>query len=197
MNDKLHPALAEHAMETELQLERERHRKTWRQLEQVRGLLGELREITSEYAWDVDLEARVDAALSQQAEPAEPAPAQDAREAREAVVVVGWLGGNGLHSEENEATGAPFPLMTVAQHERIVAALTRPAQTEQQPVAWGAFHFGGCRNGKLYTHCETEEQIESYIADLHRSNDSITLRKGPLYTAPIAQTAPQEERFEK
>lgn len=77
---------------------------------------------------------------------------------------------------------------------------TRPAQKvnkvdtpEQQPVAWGAFHFGGRRGGKLYTHCETEEQIESYIADLHRSNDSITLRKGPLYAAPIAQTAPDSD----
>ena len=40
--------------------------------ERLRGLLRELREITSEYAWDADLEARVDAALSQQAEPAEP-----------------------------------------------------------------------------------------------------------------------------
>lgn len=60
----------------------------------------------------------------------------------------------------------------------------------QKPVAWGAFHFGGSRSGKLYTHCETEQQIESYIADAHRGNDSITLRKGPLYAAPIAQAAP-------
>lgn len=36
--------------------------------ERLRGLLRELREITSEYAWDADLEARVDAALSQQTE---------------------------------------------------------------------------------------------------------------------------------
>ena len=41
----------------------------------------------------------------------------------EAVEVVGWLGGNGLHTERHDATGAPFPLMTVAQHERILAAL--------------------------------------------------------------------------
>ncbi len=69
-----------------------------------------------------------------------------------------------------------------------------PVQTEQQPVAWGAFHFGGSRSGKLYSHCETEQQIDSYIADVHRSNDSITLRKAPLYDAPIAQTAPQPEQ---
>jgi len=33
----------------------------------------------------------------------------------------------------NSSDDAFLPLMTVAQHERIVAALTRPAQTEQQP----------------------------------------------------------------
>lgn len=36
--------------------------------DRLRGLLRELREITIEYAWDADLEARVDAALSQQDE---------------------------------------------------------------------------------------------------------------------------------
>lgn len=119
MNDKLHPALAEHAMETELQLERERHRKTWRQLEQVRGLLGELREITSEYAWDVDLEARVDAALSQQADPVEPAPAQDEREAFK----------RALHSQR------VFKLSSATINAAEWAWFARPAQTEQQPVA--------------------------------------------------------------
>ncbi|MFF6541670.1 hypothetical protein ACET5F_08150 [Pseudomonas aeruginosa] len=54
-------------------------------------------------------------------------------------------------------------------------------------MAWGAFHFGGKRDGKLYTHCETEAQIEAYILDMHRSSDSLTLRKGPLYGAPVAQ----------
>lgn len=38
---------------------------------------------------------------------------------RESVNVVGWLGGNGLHAEERMASGAPFQLMTVAQHQRI------------------------------------------------------------------------------
>ena len=43
-------------------------------------------------------------------------------EALEVVNVVGWLGGNGLHTEESMASGAPFPIMTVAQHQRILAA---------------------------------------------------------------------------
>ena len=52
------------------------------------------------------------------------------------------------------------------------------------PVAWGAFHFGGSRNGKLYAQCDTKDQIEAYIAQIHQSNDSITLRSAPLYTQP-------------
>ncbi len=68
------------------------------------------------------------------------------------------------------------------------AALARVAELEkQEPVAWGAFHFGGKRDGKLYTHCETEAQIEAYILDMHRSSDSLTLRKGPLYAFSVAQ----------
>ncbi|MDY1279595.1 hypothetical protein ACM8AR_21515 [Pseudomonas aeruginosa] len=68
------------------------------------------------------------------------------------------------------------------------AALARVVELErQEPVAWGAFHFGGKRDGKLYTHCETEAQIEAYILDMHRSSDSLTLSKGPLYAAPVDQ----------
>lgn len=37
--------------------------------DRLRALLRELREITSAYAWDADLESRVDAALSRQPEP--------------------------------------------------------------------------------------------------------------------------------
>lgn len=61
---------------------------------------------------------------------------------------------------------------------------------KQEPVAWGAFHFGGKRDGKLYTQCETEAQIEAYILDMHRSSDSLTLRKGSLYTVPVVQAQP-------
>ncbi|EPB8016361.1 hypothetical protein ACRSCC_006114 [Pseudomonas aeruginosa] len=71
---------------------------------------------------------------------------------------------------------------------RVAALESKLAELEkQEPVAWGAFHFGGKRDGKLYTHCETEAQIEEYILDMHRSSDSLTLRKGPLYGAPVAQ----------
>lgn len=71
---------------------------------------------------------------------------------------------------------------------RVAALESKLAELEkQESVAWGAFHFGGKRDGKLYTHCETEAQIEAYILDMHRSSDSLTLRKGPLYGAPVAQ----------
>lgn len=128
----------------------------------------------------------------------EPAPAQDEREAFEVEIPSIVATFDGLYLIPVATLTSGEHLMTVAQHLRIEkqlrAAFARPAQTEQQPVAWGAFHFGGRRSGRLYTHCETEQQIESYIADLHRSNDSITLRKGPLYAAPIAQPAPQPEQ---
>ena len=68
----------------------------------------------------------------------------------------------------------------IREIEQVTAV--EPAQVV--PVAWGAFYFGGKRTGKLYSHCETEEQIKNYIANVHRSNDSVTLRAAPLYTAP-------------
>lgn len=102
-----------------------------------------------------------------------------------------------LRSERDAANARLHEVATAcatAEQQRD-AALARVAELEsklaelekQEPVAWGAFHFGGKRDGKLYTHCETEAQIEAYILDMHRSSDSLTLRKGPLYGAPVAQ----------
>ena len=58
---------------------------------------------------------------------------------------------------------------------------------KQEPVAWGAFYFGGKLNGKLYSQCATEAQIDKYIEDRHRSDDSNTFRKDALYTLPGAK----------
>lgn len=60
----------------------------------------------------------------------------------------------------------------------------------QEPVAWGAFYFGGKYRGQLYSHDSTEEKIDDYIAYVHRSNDSITLQKGPLFTNPVPAAKP-------
>ena len=60
----------------------------------------------------------------------------------------------------------------------------------QEPVAWGAFYFGGKLNGKRYAQCDTEAQIDKYILDRHRSDDSNTFRKAALYALPGAQPAP-------
>jgi hypothetical protein len=67
---------------------------------------------------------------------------------------------------------------------RAALAEHTPKQEVQEPVAWGAFYFGGNRNGKLYSHCDTQAQIEAYIANHHQSDDSNTFRAAPLYTAP-------------
>lgn len=120
------------------------------------------------------------------AEAAEPAPAQDEPMPDEVHQMAFEEGQPAENGDGYCFTAEEFDLFV----ERLLSRATRPARTGQQPVAWGAFHFGGSRSGKLYSHCETEQQIDSYIADVHRSNDSITLRKAPLYDAPIAQTAP-------
>lgn len=61
------------------------------------------------------------------------------------------------------------------------------AATEQEAVAWGAFYFGGKKHGQLYNHSDTRDQIEQYIIQVERSDDSISLTSGPLYTHPSAE----------
>lgn len=69
--------------------------------------------------------------------------------------------------------------MTVSQHERIVAALTRPAQTEQQPVG---YQFQD-REG-VWKQFMSQRHYEDTLAD-----GTWPIRA--IYAAPIAQTAPQ------
>ena len=74
-----------------------------------------------------------------------------------------------------------------ARGERDAMRARIEAMEKQEPVAWGAFYFGGKLNGKLYSHCDTEAQIDKYIEDRHRSDDSNTFRKAALYALPGAK----------
>ncbi|MBH4018265.1 hypothetical protein I5Q67_13985 [Pseudomonas aeruginosa] len=76
------------------------------------------------------------------------------------------------------------------------AALARVAELEtklaelekQEPAGWLAYHFGGKRQGTVYGGpCDTKEEIERYIQQVERSDDSITLQGKPFYAAPAAQ----------
>lgn len=75
--------------------------------------------------------------------------------------------------------------MTVAQHERIVAALTRPAQTEQQPYAWATEREGDPTFPRLH---KDEHQADHWV---QVCNVAPPIIKRPLYAAPNAQTAPR------
>jgi hypothetical protein len=125
--------------------------------------------------------------------PAEPAPAQDEREAPTVVAtaILGGLfhGGSGPELGEidievctsalekiqcetvNSSDDAFLPLMTVAQHERIVAALTRPAQTEQQPVpdaVWEALQRMIETTHQLGPHSREDAQLVARYRDRYR-----------------------------
>lgn len=71
-----------------------------------------------------------------------------------------------------------------------------PPAGAQQAVAWAAVHFGGKRNGKIYNTCDTREQIDAYIGQVHQSNDSITLTARPLVFADTAPAAAEGARDE-
>ena len=73
-----------------------------------------------------------------------------------------------------------LPLMPVAQHERIVAALTRPAQTEQQPVG---YQFQD-REG-VWKQFMSEQHYEDTLAD-----GTWPIRA--IYAAPILAAQPAE-----
>lgn len=72
-------------------------------------------------------------------------------------------------------------LMTVAQHLRIEkqlrAALTHPAQTEQQPVSWQFYQDGKWWNG------------DDRIKDHRKNTEAAGIQVRDLYPSPIAQTA--------
>lgn len=132
----------------------------------------------------------------------EPAPAQDEREA---VQVVGYHQPN--RNALEHADTVTFPelydaLMTVAQHERIVAALTRPAQTEQKPK-YGTYTTNPGES--LMGIANRELRSSDRWTDIRDLNAHTFPDMGPhdyypvgtvltMPAAPIAQTAPQPEK---
>ena len=220
MNDKLHPALAEHAMEAELQLERERHRKTWRQLEQVTGLLQRSLDYFTEPGMPEDLLQEYRTALSQQAEPigaakpdqliesapiglakpgslsvtplSEPAPAQDERSASGVTIEKDMFGTVHIKLGDFDYIQIQYqyPYTDNASQnvlaKRIVELLTRPAQTEQQPIRMPPSPYmpgvepesmTDYERGEAQGRCDIWEEVRSMNA------------------APIAQTE-QPEHFD-
>ena len=94
--------------------------------------------------------------------------------------------GEGLYAGPMPTDLSQAKRMVTQLRGRVVelsAQIAAASQAQAKPVAWGAFHFGGADDGKLYNHADTEAQIKSYIADVHQCSDSITLRAAPLYTA--------------
>lgn len=125
-------------LKDEVQQQREAHRKTWRQLEQVTGLL---RRWMGDEAQDNPHAIYVasEAALSQQTEPVEPAPAQDE------LLPCPFCGGepNLTHGDYVRDDLSPMPVVECKSCSAWVRVedwnrrATRPAQTEQQPEQSG------------------------------------------------------------
>lgn len=184
MNDKLHPALAEHAKERENEKLRGLLRTAWR-LMPDRDYHDEQMQ-AEQKAWEIET-AEV---LNAEAEPcarevlpsdvmgwryavlAEPAPAQDERS--------GYV-----YHQCNADTPEPEPYkLYVVCHQcgastaaTAAQALTRPAQTEQQPVGYvnprmiERMRAGEIGGTSLTPNCEVQERHTM-----------------PVYAAPVAQT---------
>ena len=103
----------------------------------------------------------------------------------EALRLADWLNQGGWPSYVPQEAAAELR----RQHARIaeLEAQIAAAQQAVQPVAWAAVYFAGPRMGKIYTTCDTEQQCNAYIAQVHQSNDSITLTAKPIYTHPTQQ----------
>ncbi len=157
--------------------------------ERLRGLLRELREITIEYAWDADLEARVDATLSQQAEPTDTytavematAAAQGFRDGQAAVEqataqdeqeVAAVLG---FYEGEREPRLLSWNVLPNGEHR----LYTRPAQTAPQ----GKFRMGDLVKkstgseweGRVVGRYSTEQTPEGYAVESSAHRNSVQI----------------------
>ncbi|MBU0564911.1 MAG: hypothetical protein KJ890_15585 [Gammaproteobacteria bacterium] len=90
--------------------------------------------------------------------------------------------------------------MTVAQHERIVAALARPAQTEQQPVLSNCLDLAEKMTVSVDVSTGDDDAFNRLfckVAGVQEESDGswtiLAVDPKPNFAAPIAQTAPQPE----
>jgi len=136
-----------------------------------------------------ELLKRIRAAISLQAEQA---PVQDEREAVERFSPTTSVPHCGRASEVEAymTEDDDGEYMTVSQHERIVAALTRPAQTEQQPVAvpegWKLVPVQPTAEMLAAVTTSTFEPLRQEAMKMARED-----YQAMLYAAPIAQTEQQ------
>ena len=161
-----------------------RHLRPWLAIEAARAALSQQAEPTDTFT-AVDMATAAAQGFRDGQAAVEQAAAQDEREA---VEVVAWL-----NKVTRNATTRPVQvwdwddegepveaLMSVAQHERIVAALSaRPAQTEQQPFGWVTEDYLTDKSATTY---------DQVVADRWRAK-GWPVRE--IYTDPIAQTTPQ------
>lgn len=116
------------AAKADLQREMERHRKTWRQLEQAQRENAALKKLLDRANERMD--ELKSGALSQQAEPVEPAPAQDEQHS---VIAHIELCITNLKAEHQTNPRVIAEVLYNIGYSRA----TRPAQTEQQPEQSG------------------------------------------------------------
>ncbi|MFY1903802.1 DUF3850 domain-containing protein [Achromobacter xylosoxidans] len=75
---------------------------------------------------------------------------------------------------------------------RLPHAAGGSAPVAGEVVAWAAVPRRGKRAGRIYCTCDTREQIDAYIEEVHQSNDSLTLWARPLSFADAAPPASAE-----
>ncbi|WP_312903765.1 hypothetical protein [Stutzerimonas nitrititolerans] len=208
MNKPIHPAVAEHVMQEN---------------EKLRGLLRRAKWKLWTSPGDT-LRAEIEATLSQQAEPSEPseptdtftatdmataaaqgfrdgqaavepAPAQDEQEV---AAVIGFYEG------EREPRLLSWNVLPNGEHR----LYTRPAQTEQQPVAWLPYlsdgadgvtgHYSiGRKNPAGYREVWNlrRHQWAAFSDGVLLLDEALAiLKKLEMPTAPIAQTSPLEDK---
>ena len=93
------------------------------------------------------------------------------------------------------------PDTLTADQVKIISQASSETQPEPQParaavagevVGWAAVPSRGKRAGRIYCTCDTREQIDAYIEQVHQSNDSLTLWARPLSFADAAPQASAE-----